>query len=200
MKKVIKIVVFIIILGFIATAIFFVINKLQKQKIELLESKIGDLKEESIPIRFKILDYDDNYINVAIKLYDADNNEIIRKELHLEGDQLAFDFLVLPINDKFIAFPYKIYTNKIAPDLAETIFSYYDINGFPQIFYYKNINYQLTESLTDIFDKIKTGDTDKLENIFGSMVQDVKKENMFKERQIYKIVIRTKGGIEILED
>lgn len=99
-----------------------------------------------------------------------------------------------------MAFPYKIFTDKIAAENGELLYDLYDKNGFPQIFNSAEIDEDTKETLADIFELLKTNQTEELEGIFGSMVQDVKKYNEFIERQIYKIVIHTKGGIEIIED
>jgi len=200
MKKRTLIIILILAGLLLVFGIFYFITQIQENKISKLESKIDLLKEETIPLRFKILKKENGYINFALKLYDSDDNEIIRKEFQLKGTQLSFDFVVLPVNDKYLAFPYKIFTDEIAPENGELLYDLYDKNGFPQIYNTANIDKDVYASLTSIFELLKTNNTDELDGIFGSMVQDVKKYNEFTEYQIYKVVIHTKGGIEIIED
>lgn len=196
----------LIILGisiFLLIAVTLVVlyfTKFQENRIEKLQAKIDFLKEETTPLRFKILSKEDSMITFALKFYDADNNEIQRYEQKLEGTQLSFDFVELPMNDKYIAFPYKIFTDKIAPEDGLLLYDLYDVDGFPQIFNSSEIDSDVKEGLTYVFELLKANKTEELDGVFGSMVQDVKKYNEFIENQIYKIVIHTKGGIEIIQD
>ncbi len=200
MKKIVKYTIYIVIVIFLFVAVMYGVNYFQDSRIRKLKATIEDLKSEFVPIRFKVISYENGHINVAIKFYDSDNNEIVRKELYLKGEQLSFDFLVVKINDKYLAFPYKIFTDQIAPDDGEQVFQYYEKDEFPQIYYHQDINQELETSIADVYLKIKDKKIEEIEEIFGSMVQDIRKQNRFREKQIYKIVIRTKGGIEVLED
>ena len=200
MKKRKKIVIFGIIIFVIIVLIFFLFTKFQENKIEKLENKIQLLKTETIPFRFKIIEKTPTKIHFAIKFYDLDGNVINRKEFTVSGQELSFDFYVIPIKDRYIAFPYKIFTNKIAPEKGKLLFSLYDKNDFPQIYYSKNINTDLKDGLSALFVKIKNMDIEELQGIFGSGIQDIKGIHEFKENQIYKVILHTKGGIEIIEE
>jgi hypothetical protein len=172
----------------------------QKKKIKILEEKIALLKSESVPFRFKILSKENDVMKVALKFYDADGNVIQRIEKEIKGEELSLDFLVLPVSGKYLAFPYKIFSNKIAAADAEVLFSMYDSEGFPQIFNFKGIDPQLKESLKFVFDKVKKGEFGPDDNYFGSMVHDVKEYKSYDTEVIYKIVTHTKGGIEVVEE
>jgi len=178
----------------------FSVTKLQDKKIEKLELKIELLKEVSMPVRFKIIDKNNGIIHFAIKFYDLDGNVIKRQEFSLEGEELSFDFFVIPIKDRYIAFPHKIFTNKIAPKDGENILKYYDKNGFPEIFSSANIDKNLKIGLQKLFMQLKTENIDELEGLFGSGIQDIKDVSEFEKDNIYKIVTHTKGGIEILSE
>ena len=200
MKKGKKIFIFGIIFISIIVLIFFYFTKIQKNKIEKLENQIELLKTETLPFRFKIIEKTPTEIHFAIKFYDLDENVISRKEFTMQGQELSFDFYVIPIKDRYIAFPYKIFTNKIAPEKGKLLFSLYDKNNFPQIYHFKNINPDLKDGLSALFSKIKNSDIEELQGIFGSGIQDIKGIHEFKENQIYKVIIHTKGGIEIIEE
>ncbi len=178
----------------------FSITKLQDNKIERLESKIELLKEVSTPIRFKVIDRNNGVIHFAIKFYDLDGNVIKREEFRLKGDELSFDFYVIPIKDRYIAFPHKIFTNKIAPKNGKNILNFYDKNGFPQIFNSKNLDEDIKRGLQELFLKLKTKNIEELEGLFGSGIQDIKDINEFEKDNIYKIITHTKGGIEIVSE
>jgi len=200
MKNLTKIIVFAVLLILLFLTTFFIVKFLEKEKIKILANKLEEIEGEITPIRFKILSYDNNNINIAIKLYDIDNKEITRKEFDLEGEQLFFEFLVVHIKKNFVAFPYKIYSDKISVDKGIQIFTCYDSNGFPQIYYSENNDNELINGLINIFEKIKKGKIKKIESIFKTTVLDIKTNQQFKERQIYKVVMNIKGEIEIVED
>ncbi len=174
----------------------------QTEKITQLEQKISLLKEENIPVKFKILNKKDGKISVAVKFFDSqEKSEPINRLVEtFEGNELSFDFLIISVKDKKLIFTYKIYTDKIAPINGKNITDLYDKNGFPQIFYHKGIDKEFKEILSAVFTKIKTGNYDADDKYFGSMVHDVAGFKQYKEGRIYKIITRTKGGIEVLED
>lgn len=199
-----KILITLIILTIIAAGVYYVfnyLNKKQEAKIAKLGEKIGLLKSENIPLRFKILEKKDGYIKVAIKFYDADGKLIKdRIEKKLKGKELSFDFHVFPIKDKYISFPCKIYTDEIAPEDGEMLISYYDIESFPQVFFFEGIDEELKIGLSSVFEKIKTGDFNPDDEYFGNMVHDLPDFRAYNTDQTYKIVTRIKGGIEVIEE
>jgi hypothetical protein len=55
-------------------------------------------------------------------------------------------------------------------------------------------------SMSDLFSKVKTNVVQFDSEEFGNAVHDVKEFKSFLKGQVYKIVVHTKGGIEVLED
>ncbi|MBN1253326.1 MAG: DUF2304 domain-containing protein [Bacteroidales bacterium] len=194
------------LLYFIAFSILVIILftsycfKNQKNKIKLLEENIALLKEENIPLKFKISEKTNDSITLTIKLYNADNKEINEIKQKLSGQELSFDFYVVQIKDKYVAFPSKIFTDKIAAADGINLYGYYDRNSYPEIFYHTDINKDVYDGLQDIFTKIKAGQLDSINNYFGNMVHDIKEFKSFLPGNVYSIVTRTKGGIEIIEE
>ncbi len=199
-----KILIGILILGVIAAGAYYgfgYLTKKQEKKIAKLEDKINFLKKETVPMRFKILQKDTANITFAVKFYDQDSTEFTADTIRLAGQELSFDFAVIPIKkDYSIAFPTKIFTNKLPAKNGKSLFEYYDDHGFPQTMSINGADEEYINLMTDLFAKIKAGDTEKIKGIYGSMVQDIAKLNEFQVNHIYKIVIHTKGGIEVLED
>jgi len=200
MKKIRVIIVLVLLIAALVVSGLYFGTIFQKNAIVKLEEKIGLLKEEMVPLRFKILEKNEEGIKVAIKFYDADGNVVQRYEGKIPGEELSLDFYVIPIGEKHIAFPYKIFSNKIAAKDGIELFPYYNADGFPQIFYSQKMDSDLKAGLTDLFTKVQNKDFDTINGAFGSMVQDIKPLNAFKDRTIYKIVVHTKGGIEIIEE
>lgn len=202
-----KLFITILIVGIIALLGYIGCNY-QEQKIAKLEDKIHFLKEETVPLRFKILKKNKENIKFLIKFYEQDSEKeaFISDTLTLKGQELSFDFYVVPLKDTKnnkevkIAFPYKIFTNKIPAKNGKLLFNYYDEHGFPQVFNTNDADTSYINLMTDLFAKIKKGKTEEIEGIYGSMVQDIYKINEFREGNVYQVIIHTKGGIEIKEN
>jgi hypothetical protein len=194
---------FLILIAGIAIALFFgyfkCIDK-QEQKIKMLESKISLLKETQTPIRFKILKKTADSIKFSAKFYNADAKEINKIETTIHGQELSFDFFVVPIKDRYVAFPYKIFSNQIAAANGIELYSFYNTDGFPSVFGSKDIDPVVREGLTEIFQKIRNNQLDSLNKYFGNMVHDIKEFKSFIPQTVYSINTHTKGGIEIIEE
>ena len=184
---------------------FFILNGItcnQAEKIAVLEKKIEILKDETTPLRFKILSKEDGKISFAVKFFDSEEKpkDINRLVQTIEGEELSFDFIVIQVNGKHLFFPNKVYSDKIAPENGIDLKSFYNKDGFPQIFYFKAIDQEFREILTQIFEDIKSDNLQEDDNYFGNMVHDIANFNEYKPDRIYKIVCHTKGGIEVVED
>ncbi len=205
-----KLIIIILVLGILGVGGYYgskMIIGEQEKVIAKLEDKIHFLKEETVPVRFKILEKDSANIKFLIKFYEQDAEEaFISDTITLPGQELSFDFYVVPVKDikndreVKVAFPYKIFTNKMPAKDGISLFKYYDEHGFPQVFNNAEADTVYMNRMTDLFTKIKAGDTEEIEGIFGSMVQDIQKLNEFAVNHVYQIIIHTKGGIEITEN
>jgi hypothetical protein len=197
-----KFIVFLIIIIAIGGLIFgyYTCTEHQQEKIKMLESKIALLKETHTPIRFKIIEKTDDSIKLSAKFYNANDEEVNKLETTLAGQELSFDFYIVPIKDRYIAFPSKIFTNKIAAANGIEIYNLYDKEGFPLVFETKDMDTEIHEGLKDLFRQVKTGQLDSLNNYFGNMVHDIKEFKSFIPQTVYSIVTHTKGGIEIIEE
>ncbi len=174
--------------------------KIQEKRIENLEDHIAFLKAESVPVKFRIDEKTDSLIKVTIKFYDLDDNEIAKTQQQVYGEELSFDFWVIPVKDKYVAFPHKLFSDQIAPKNGIILTGFYDKQGFPQIFHHSQITNQGKEAFTLLFDELKTDSIQHDLKQFGNMVHDIKQIKSFQEGYVYKIVVHTKGGIEVLEN
>lgn len=201
-KKIFIFVISILILGVAIYLIFTTVTNNQKKKIDQLEEKISLLQKENIPLRFKIIEKINDNIKVAVKYYDTEGKVIKRDVYEIKGSELHFDFVIIKAKSKEIniAFPYKIYSEKIAPDDGIKIAKSYDVKGFPQIFYSSNLDSDIETFFKETFQKVLTDEITAEDDYFGSEVHDINKYKNFKINTIYKIVTRIKGGIEIIEE
>ncbi|MCF6185389.1 MAG: hypothetical protein L3J56_12365 [Bacteroidales bacterium] len=174
--------------------------KEQKKQIKKLEDNISLLKEENTPIRFKIIEKTNDSISLLVKFYNADKKEINSFKQTLSGQELSIDFYMVPVKNRFVAFPSKIFTDRVPADEGISLYEYYNEDGYPAIFYTKNMDTDLYNGLKDIYQKVKTGQVDSLSDHFGNMVHDIQKVKSFLSENVYSIVTHTKGGIEIIEE
>ena len=200
MKKYIIVILLLLIVAAGATFFLTQYDSIQKKKIEELTLNIAELKAEHVPILFKIVERTDSGMQVVVKFFDAEDNELTRKEYSLRGKELSFDFQVIPIDKSYLAFPYKIYSDQIAPVDGIDLIENYDKAGFPQVFYQSDLSVDNKRVLASIFEKVKAGKILDEKNTFGSVVHDFEGIKSFETGLIYKIVSRTKGGIEIIEE
>jgi hypothetical protein len=197
-----KFFLFLVVLGILAGLLFGYFKCIEKQEetIRKLESKIEFLKETQTPIRFKILEKTANSIKLSAKFYNADDKEIGKLDTILSGQELSFDFYVVQVKDRYIAFPYKIYSNQIAAANGIELYNLYDKEGFPEVFTTKGMDKDLNSGLKYVFSKVKTGKLDSSDKYFGNMVHDIRELKSFIPHNVYSIVTHTKGGIEIIEE
>jgi len=201
-----KLIVILLILGIVGIVGYIGCNY-QEKEITKLEDKIHFLKEETVPLRFKIIEKDSLHIKILIKFYEQDAKEaFISDTISLVGQELSFDFYIVPVKDLKnnrevkVAFPYKIFTNKMSAKDGILLFKYYDEHGFPQVFNNEKADTVYMNRMIELFTKIKVGKTEDIEGIYGSMVQDIQKLNEFSVNHVYQIIIHSKGGIEIKEN
>lgn len=172
----------------------------QKKKIAALEKHIEWLQTETVPLKFKIVEKKQGEIRVALKFLDMEGTEIAKKEYQLEGKELLFDFFVVKAGEKYLAFPFALFTEKIAPKNGIRIVEEYDKQGFPQIFHQKELSKEARQALEGVYAEVKTDAWESENSTFGNLVHDLQGIKEFKPGVVYKIVSRTKGGLEVLQD
>jgi hypothetical protein len=195
-----KVLIVLLLLVATAVAVFFILTSGQEKELVRLEESVEFLKTEAIPIRFKITSRTESSLTVMIKFYNADNEDLNSIEKTLKGKELSFDFITIKGGDRYLSFPYKVFTDEIPAIQGESLVSYYDVNGVPGIFFYDGIHEDLLHNLKALFRHVKNGTVQDLKQYFGSLVHDIEKVNSFKQGVVYRIVTHVKGGIEVMPD
>ena len=198
MKKTIIAIIFFLVIA--ALVIMPCYEKWQREEIEKLESYVAHLKEETVPLKFVIRERKNNRLKVDIKFYNLKGETIDRTRVELQGHDLSVDFYMVRVKDRFLAFPYKVFTETMKPKNGVLLTSYYDKNGFPQIFYSDDIKKEERNALITIFSDLKDGKRNFEDNEFGNLIHDIKNLGSFKIGYVYKVVAHTKGGIEVILD
>ena len=202
-----KTLIFLGIAGVVSSGIYFypALIDYQKAKIESLQTEISALKEELIPVRFKILDKTDSSVTVEMRFYDADDKEISIKKLRMNGTELTFDFNVVKMknnrkSDTYLFFPEKVFTDRIPPADGIIISGEYNNNDFPAIYDASGLSENDRKVVSNLYKIILEKEPIIIEH-FGSAVHDLKTISELKTGFIYQLVChQSSGGMEIERD
>lgn len=175
----------------------------QKEKIASLESSIKELKKEILISTFVITQKNESGITMKIRLYDYSGKEIRTFPVEITGTQVYFDTELVKYEEKgyYLAFPSKIYSDKIPPAQGISLYGFYTGKGnFP--LNYSNSPFDSEEErgfITYVFDSVKQGRNINSKS-FGSSVHEPVFIRGFVINQPYSVIYRPlKGGIELME-
>ncbi len=185
----------LILVVFLVLAYIFYVNK----EVQKLENQLYNLTKVYTPLKFKILDKKDGIFFLKIKYYDLDSNQIAEKDYKIKGNELAFDFYVFAHDEQNFAFPYAIFTDQIAPKDAILIVNDYNSEDFPQIFSFQQIDKKHFEFLSKKYNQLLRKNL-TFGNDFGNSIHDIKELKQFEVGVVYKFIVHSKGGIEVLVD
>ncbi len=169
-----------------------------RTKLDRLSEAIAELEEETIPLKFKVLDRGAEGLRVRIKFLDRDGASAGEAEAVLAGKSLYLDFTVVMKDGAYVAFPAAIFTDEVPAARGKRLFPAYDVGGYPAIFRKKGMDARDFRSFAALFLSLKLGRREG--DGFGSAVHDVAEIGSFKPGIVYKVVSRKKGGIEVMED
>jgi hypothetical protein len=188
--------------------------RLQKIQIAYLEGLQTRLRSETVPLKFMVESRGGGEIKAKIKLYDLSGREISSMEKSWPGGELYIDMLLFPVRgeaagkaaDSYLAFPYRVFTDKVSAASGSLLFDSYDSGGFPEVL--SGISWSAKEeaaiksAFASARKKAAAGlpAAGELPGSFGSAVHEVSKLSRLEEGVVYKVVCRVKGGVEILED
>jgi hypothetical protein len=190
-------------------------GKKEAEKIQELKS----LKEVSVPVRFIITDRANGKIKGEMQFYsiimdDIDKNDmeyrindgtlLASQPFELEGVEFFIDFLKYEeklgqfAHSVYWVFPFRIYTDRIAPDQGTPIYDYYNSNKFPAVYNSFNLDEDKKQILSQYYSEIMQFgdlmDNDLKKRITGNVVHDLKNVANFKLNRWYDVAVHTKTG------
>lgn len=181
-----------------------VIQGHQEKKIAKYEEEITELESEYTMMRFQITERTDDTIEIAIKFLDLTGDHWIKKNYTLLGREVHFDFFSIPLATKNISYctlPYLLYTDEIAPKAGESLLTQDLIKDFIPISYSKDdfskkdLN-NITTTVNQLINRSYVTD----DHAFGSVIHDMAGLSSYKTGSVYRIIARTSGGIEVIEE
>jgi hypothetical protein len=193
------------------------------------EKELQELKDVLIPLRFREVERIDNKIKAEFYFYsyledDIDRSfmsDVFEKEqplnsltVELDGRELFIDCLrfvekqgSLFKHDVNWTFPYRVFTDSVAPDDGVLIYGAYDSDGFPSIYDALDLDAEAKRRASEIFSHIKRygdlGPEDELRKVIsGNAVHDLSGEVLrFQAGKWYDLVVHIKkGGVEYVAE
>lgn len=216
------------------------------EKKVALEERVASLQEEYSPMRFRITRADGSTAGgigesstatdssgktvalgengsgdamvVEMKFLDTDGNVVNTMKATLQGGELFIYVSVVQLKDgAYLFFPYKVFTDEIAPIDGIPLYDEYDADGFPAI-YGDNFRQEggngltskwwaafsksspiMSSMLMEIFCSIKDGTFIFDKNNHGNAVHDMKELSGFKSGFVYRVVCHPHtGAVEVV--
>jgi hypothetical protein len=184
------------------------------------KQQLQELKEVSVPVRFRITDRANGKIKGEMQFYsiimdDIDKNDmeyriegggtlLASQNFELEGAEFFIDFLKYQEKSGLFAhpvywvFPFRIYTDHIAPDQGTPIYGCYKSNDFPAVYNGFNLDEDKKQNLSRYYAEImQYGDLmgdDLKKRVTGNAVHDMQKIASFQLNRWYDAAVHTKTG------
>ena len=212
MKKIAGIIITLVILGaagFVAYKAFSYYSSHRQGVLEEKTRQLRELQETFVPLRFRLLERTDSAMKVEIRFYSlfVDNIENTDMEtfsagkeiggphiFDLEGSEFFIDCVkvrngeLLPFAPEAVwVFPYRVFTDTIAPDDAVAIYPLYDEDGFPSVFNGLNLEPEEKRQLAAVFADITKAET-------GNALHDMNKVARFRVDRWYDLAVHIKNG------
>ncbi|MDR3342280.1 MAG: hypothetical protein LBT14_05735 [Treponema sp.] len=198
----------------------------QEKRENKKQKELARLKEVLVPIRFKIIERKNGIIKTEFRFYSMVLDDIEGKDLEelakeqsllhsdiiaLGGEELFIDCLKFQedtgifAHDVYWVFPYRIFTDYVAPDKGVPLYPYYD-DGFPKIYGGFDLGDDKRQRLTLFFSDIKkygdiAPDNTLRKQITGNAVHDMNTVARFQVDRWYDLVIHIQtGAIEFVAE
>ncbi|MDR0557375.1 MAG: hypothetical protein LBG43_05855 [Treponema sp.] len=186
----------------------------QAKRLEEKTRQLKELRETFVPVRFRLLERRDSSIKAEFHFYSMiiDNVEAVDMEVFSQGKEVAPSQIVeiegteifidsvkipngslLPYDPEAVwVFPYRIFSDVIAPEHAVPIYTWYNDNGFPAIYNALELEEQDKAALSRVYADLPKADA-------GNALHDMSRIARFKVNVWYDVVAHVKkGGLEII--
>ena len=195
---------------------------MQKKSVLRLDRLASRLGTGQVPLKISILSTQCGEIRSRLQIYDLSGREIAVMEKAWPGTELDIDMLLIPASsesgsgpratrgavpktDFWLAFPCRIFTDKLGAASGTLLFDAYVGQGFPEVLGGIPWSGKELASLTAAFGAARRRaaalpSRDSATRAFGSAAHEVVRLSRFEIGAVYKVVCRSIGGLEILRD
>lgn len=178
--------------------------------------ELKELKETFVPLRFRVTQRENGAIKAEFRFYSmiVDDIENIDMEIfsqdkeiaeprfiEIAGNELFIDCIKIPNNNRLPyspeilwVFPYRIFSDTVAPENALPLFQWYNNDGFPSIFNALEIEDADKKTLADIYANVQIAD-------MGNALHDLGKVARFRLNVWYDLAVHSKkGSLEFISE
>lgn len=203
-------VMFIILLIVVGIAVcMFVLRNTLENKVDSLKSAISLVKEEYEFVRMHIKDIKNNSVEFDLHFIDIDGETTAKKQYALKGKDVFIECRVVIAKfgeqEKAFIFPYRLYSDVIAPEKGKNILNDYAKDNFPLIYNssknpdnYKAAVKHIFETAffeSEYYDDIKEK---YIVKIFDTALHQAF-FNRLKEGAVYSAVVHSNGAAQLTE-
>lgn len=174
----------------------------QNAQINDLEQRIASLKQTQIPLKFQVLQRQNQKVLISLKFLDKNGHVIYYAgypyvRFWLDGNEPEFDLAIVKLGSKYLGFPYRLCTDYIAPAKGKLLYQYYTGTGGVPLIFSPFDNADEKQAYIQLFSILKTNPGSL--NVFGSLVTSASEVGQnFAINTTYSIIVHTaKGGVEI---
>lgn len=202
-----------LVIGGVAGFFAFVVSR-QAKRLEEKTRQLKELQETFVPVRFRLLERSGSSIKAEFRFYSMfiDNIEDVDMEafsqgkevapsqiIEIEGSELFIDSVKIPNGsllpyapEAIWVFPYRIFSDVIAPERAVPIYTWYNDDGFPAIYNALELEERDKAALSRMY-------ADAPKAAAGNALHDMSRLARFKVNVWYNVVAHVKkGGLEII--
>lgn len=163
--------IYLIIAGALVAAagIFWTLKSCGHPQTSDISTRIHLLKEETVPLRFKLYTNTGKELMLAGKLFDLDGNMVGRFETPFinSNGPISVHLTDVDISGRHITFPNSISFGDSAGEID--LMQYYSNNGFPDVYNSSIIDSVLKMEIGRIFGLISDGKDQKVESRYGKV-------------------------------
>ena len=184
----------------------------QERRIRELQKRIANLTSETVAMKIRVDEYQDDQIRVDLRFVNRAGDvvgEVYGIVLH--GEELIVEYVMIPLGNgssegppQYLALPYRVYTDAIPPVEGHLVLPlYFDPHEdtAPRIF--RDGTEPLGENHLREVRRLVEPVLDDAESTGGIIFVNERRPAgawRFREGQVYRVVSRVTGAIEILEE
>lgn len=176
----------------------FVLKPMMDHRGVHIMDKIHLLKEETVPLRIKIVSHADGEMVLVGKFYDLDGRAVGRFETPFNNNgPISLHFVDVDIDNHHIIFPESMSLSDGASEID--LHQYYSTDGVPHIYDSELMDPLLIDEISRIFSMLREGRDDQVENLYGKVCNLNTFINHPCERVNYEVQTTSSGKVFFID-
>ena len=155
--------------------------------------KFNLLKDETVPMRLKVVVRSDGSAQVAVKFFDVDGKAVGRCELPYSGGGITLRILDVDVNGRHLYFPEEMVQCASPDTLTQQLRQYYVKDRFPMIYSSQVADAGLQDEILRLYSRILEGDSGAF--FTATPIESTLTDPM--ERVNYSFSVKADGGVRL---